>query len=108
MSSLGVRRRPASTATAPRRENAALSYYLVVGATLLLLAIGVVMVLSASTIESMRDHDGNPYAAFVSQAQYVLIGLPLMVVASRVPVAWYRRLAWPALGLGMALQMLVF
>src|SRR5690606_3995809 len=39
---------------------AVLSYYLVGGATLLLLALGVVMVLSASSITSIRA-TGSPY-----------------------------------------------
>ena len=84
-----------------------LSYYLVGGATLLLLAIGVVMVLSASSITSIRE-TGNPYGYFLDQAKFALIGLPLMFAASRVPVAWYRRLAWPGLILGMGLQALIF
>ncbi|UNX55978.1 putative lipid II flippase FtsW [Georgenia sp. TF02-10] len=78
------------------------------GAALLLLTIGVVMVLSASTIDSIRANDGNPYAEFLGQAKFVLLGLPLAVVASRVPVAWYKRLAWPAFGAGLALQLLIF
>ncbi|WP_448071706.1 peptidoglycan glycosyltransferase FtsW [Georgenia yuyongxinii] len=96
------------SAAAADREVTALSYYLVAGAALLLLAIGVVMVLSASTIESIRDNDGNPYADFVGQAKFVLIGLPLGIAASRVPVEWYRRLAWPALLAALGLQMLIF
>ncbi len=88
------------------RGPAVLSYYLVGGATLLLLALGVVMVLSASSIASIRE-TGSPYGYFFDQAKFALIGLPAMLVASRIPVAWYRRLAWPALGLGMALQALI-
>ncbi|MEE6280246.1 putative lipid II flippase FtsW [Georgenia sunbinii] len=85
-----------------------LSYYLVGGAALLLLAIGVVMVLSASSISSIRENDGNPYGYFLDQAKFALLGLPLMFVASRVPVAWYRKIAWPALAVGLALQALIF
>ncbi|TRW42816.1 FtsW/RodA/SpoVE family cell cycle protein [Georgenia yuyongxinii] len=100
--------RASRSAAAADREITALSYYLVAGAALLLLAIGVVMVLSASTIESIRDNDGNPYAEFVGQAKFVLIGLPLGIAASRVPVEWYRRLAWPAFIGALGLQMLIF
>ncbi|MEE6274058.1 putative lipid II flippase FtsW [Georgenia wangjunii] len=96
------------TTAAPRRDPAALSYYLVGGATLLLLAIGVVMVLSASSITSIRENDGNPYGYFLDQAKFALIGVPIMLVASRVPVSWYRRLAWPGLALGLGLQALIF
>lgn len=90
-----------------RTEIAALSYYLVGGASLLLLAIGVVMVLSASTIDSIRT-TGSPYDGFLGQMTFVLLGLPLAVVASRIPVRWYRRLAWPALLGALGLQMLIF
>ncbi|GAA1624112.1 putative lipid II flippase FtsW [Georgenia ruanii] len=90
------------------REVAALSYYLVGGATLLLLAIGVVMVLSASTIESIRANDGNPYADFLGQVKFVVVGLPLGLAASRVPLEWYRRLAWPALLGAVVMQLLIF
>ncbi len=86
----------------------ALSYYLIGGATLLLLLIGVVMVLSASTIVSIRNNDGNPYADFLSQGKFVVIGLPLMVVASLLPVRTYKALAWPALAGAVALQFLIF
>jgi cell division protein FtsW len=94
-------------AASDRGEVAALSYYLVGGSVLLLLAIGVVMVLSASTIESIRLN-GNPYADFLGQLKFVLLGLPVAVLASRLPVSWYRRLAWPALLASLALQMLIF
>ena len=89
------------------RGPATLSYYLVGGAALLLLAIGVVMVLSASSITSIRE-TGSPYGYFLDQAKFALIGIPLMIAASRVPVAWYRRLAWPAIGVGLLLQALIF
>src|SRR5690606_10298848 len=88
------------------RGPAVLSYYVVGGATLLLLAIGVVMVLSASSITSIRE-TGTPYGYFLDQAKFALVGVPAMVVASRIPVRWYRRLAWPALGLGLVLQSLI-
>ena len=86
----------------------ALSYFLIGGAVLLLLLIGVVMVLSASTIISIRDNEGNPYADFLSQGRFVLIGLPLMLIASRLPVGFYKAISWPALGGAFALQMLIF
>ena len=69
-----------ATRIATTADPGALSYYLVGGATLLLLVIGVVMVLSASTITSIRLNDGNPYANFLSQGQFVLIGLPILVL----------------------------
>lgn len=85
----------------------ALTYHLIGGAALLLLLIGVTMVLSASSVTSLRDN-GSPYHDFLSQAQFVLIGLPLAILATRLPVRWYRKVAWWALAGGAAMQLLIF
>ncbi|MDO8107426.1 putative lipid II flippase FtsW [Isoptericola sp. b441] len=85
------------------------SYYLLVGATGLLLSIGLVMVLSSSTVDSLNTTKGaTAYAVFWDQARYALIGLPVAWLASRLPVRFYRAIAWPALGAGVLLQLLVF
>ncbi|MGH3588803.1 MAG: putative lipid II flippase FtsW, partial [Pseudonocardia sp.] len=82
------------------------SYYLMVGATGLLLVIGLVMVLSSSAVTSIAEGD-SPYAAFLVQARYALIGLPFMLLAARLPVRWYKRLAWPAMLVGLGLLVAV-
>ena len=85
------------------------SYYLLIGATGLLLSIGLVMVLSSSTVDSLTASKGaTPYSVFLNQAQFALIGLPIAWVASRLPVRFYRAIAWPALAAAVALQLLVF
>jgi len=83
------------------------SYYVLTGATLLLLVLGLVMVLSSSSIESLAA-GRSPYAVFANQAQFALVGLPLMWVASRLPVSVYRRFAWPILGVAAVFQAMVF
>jgi|SRR5659263_436760 len=103
-----LRLRTPEARIATTADPGALSYYLIGGASLLLLLIGVVMVLSASTIASIRLHHGNPYAGFAAQGMFVMIGLPLMVIASRIPVRWYKALAWPALVSTILLQSLIF
>ncbi|MFD6136023.1 putative lipid II flippase FtsW [Isoptericola sp. NPDC060257] len=82
------------------------SYYLLVGATGLLLVIGLVMVLSSSTVTSIAAGD-SPFAAFMVQARFALIGLPLMLIAARLPVRWYKRLAWPAMLVTLAMLVAV-
>lgn len=82
------------------------SYYLLVGATGLLLVIGLVMVLSSSTVTSIAAGE-SPFAAFLVQGRYALIGLPLMVIAARLPVRWYKRLAWPAMLVALVLLVAV-
>jgi cell division protein FtsW len=102
---------PGAAPRAPSRlgqwNSAVTSYYLLVGASMLLLVIGLVMVLSSSSVESIAS-GGSPYSVFLSQAQFALVGLPLMWLASRVRPQTYRRLAWPLLGLGLFLQLLVY
>jgi cell division protein FtsW len=84
------------------------TYYLLIGATGLLLSIGLVMVLSSSTVDSLVASKGTtPYAVFLNQAKFALIGLPLAWIASRLPVRFYRRVAWPVLLGVMGLQALV-
>ncbi len=82
-------------------------YYLLVGATALLTIIGLVMVFSSSAVTEIAAGK-SPFNAFAKQAQFVLIGLPVLLIATRIPVAWYRRLAWPALVAAVALQLLIF
>ncbi|NLE71671.1 MAG: putative lipid II flippase FtsW [Actinomycetales bacterium] len=106
---------PAEVVAAPRQRaawgqwsSAVTSYYLVLGSVALLVALGLVMVLSSSTVESLESTDGvSPYAIFLNQARFALIGLPLAWLASRLPVAFYKRFAWPVLLGALALQVLV-
>ena len=83
------------------------SYYVILVCVLLLLGIGVLMVLSASAITSLRAGE-SPYGAFLNQARFALIGLVGMVIAMRLPVSLYRRFAFPFLLGTMFLQLLVF
>ncbi len=88
-------------------NSAVTSYYVLLGSTFLLVSVGLVMVLSSSSVESLAAGD-SPYAVFLSQARYALIGLPVLLVMSRLPVRVVRRAAWPALIAAVAFQMLVF
>jgi cell division protein FtsW len=83
------------------------NYYLLLGTTLFLVAFGLVMVLSSSSVESYKD-DSDSFASFLRQGLYALIGLPLMLVASRMPPQVWKRWAWPALCASVFLQLLVF
>ncbi|MFI2363446.1 putative lipid II flippase FtsW [Promicromonospora sp. NPDC019610] len=82
------------------------SYYLLVGTTGLLTVIGLIMVLSSSTVTSIAEGQ-SPYAAFLVQAQYALMGLPVLLVAAHLPIRWYKRLALPALLVALVLLVAV-
>ncbi|MBB2925128.1 putative lipid II flippase FtsW [Cellulomonas cellasea] len=86
-------------------DSAVTSYYVLTGATALLIVLGLVMVLSSSSVESLAANE-SPYAVFATQAQFALIGVPIMFVASRLPVRLYTAVAWPALAGAAALQLL--
>ncbi|MFG1908035.1 putative lipid II flippase FtsW [Kribbella sp. NPDC048928] len=72
------------------------SYHIVLGATGLLLVLGLMMVLSASSVLSLRVN-GNSYTIFVRQMIWVAVGLPMAYVASRMTPRHFRMLAYVAL-----------
>ena len=79
--------------------------------TLLLLCAGVIMVLSASYPRAWYDPGhvtgGNAAYYFVRQLVFALLGLAAMWLASRLPMEFYRRWAFPFLGFTLVLLMLV-
>jgi cell division protein FtsW len=72
------------------------SYHLIVGCTTLLLTLGLVMVLSASSVEAYRT-TGNSFSIFEKQAIWAAVGVPAMWATSRMPVRWFRIAAIPLL-----------
>ncbi len=90
-----------------RLESPLSTYYLLVAVVAALLLIGLVMVLSASSVSALR-RGGSSYSVFLSQAQFAIIGVVGAVIASRLPVATWRRLGLPLLVLALCLQLLVF
>ncbi len=90
-----------------RLESPLSTYYLLVAVVAALLLIGLVMVLSASSVSALR-RGGSSYTVFLSQVQFALIGVAGAFVASRLPVATWRRLGIPLLIVAVCLQALVF
>jgi len=84
-----------------------LELLLLVSAALILTAFGAVMVLSATSVESIGAGK-SPYDGALKHGAFVVIGIPIMFLLSRFSVGFFRGVAWAALGLGLALQLLVF
>ena len=82
------------------------TYYLILGSTLALTAIGIMMVLSASSVESIAAGK-SPYGDALKQGMFAAIGIFTMFVLSRVNVVWLKRLAWPGIGIAVVLLILV-
>jgi cell division protein FtsW len=72
------------------------TYYLILGSTLALTAIGIMMVLSASSVESIAAGK-SPYGDALKQGVFAAIGIFTMFVLSRINVVWLKRLAWVAI-----------
>ncbi|MGN6253098.1 MAG: putative lipid II flippase FtsW [Marmoricola sp.] len=78
------------------------TYYLLLGATGMLLGIGLIMVLSASSVYSYRQYHDS-YFIFLKQLTWVALALPVALVASRLPHRLLRSLAWPAVLISLVL-----
>jgi cell division protein FtsW len=80
-------------------------FLLVASTALLLTGFGLMMVLSATMASAAGQ---SPFEVVMKQAIFAVIGIPLMFIASRLPVAFWKRIAWPALIAATCFQMLVF
>ncbi|MQA05978.1 MAG: putative lipid II flippase FtsW [Streptosporangiales bacterium] len=78
------------------------SYYLLVGCTALLTALGLLMVLSASSVHAYASGQ-SAYYYFQRQAIWVGVGLVALAVSTRMPARVWRMLAYPILVLSVVL-----
>jgi cell division protein FtsW len=92
--SLGRAFRPVST-----------EFLLITSAALLLTGFGLVMVLSAT---SALDGGQNPFEHVLKQGVFAVVGIPLMFVLSRAPMAFWKKIAWPVLIFATMFQLLVY
>ena len=82
------------------------NYLLLLGTTLFLVVFGLVMVLSSSSVDSYLENAGF-FGGLFRQGIFAMIGIPLMLVISRLPVKFWKRIAWPALLVACFFQCLV-
>jgi cell division protein FtsW len=82
-------------------------YFMLLGTTVFLVVFGLVMVLSSSSIESYVS-DKSFFATASRQGLYAIIGIPVMLIASRAPISFWKKWARFAVFGGIALQLLVF
>ncbi|HET9443779.1 MAG TPA: putative lipid II flippase FtsW [Acidimicrobiales bacterium] len=88
----------------PARRPAAFVLLLVlVGA---LTVVGLVMVLSASSVQALRNH-GSSWYFFNRQVAWVVVGTAAMLVTSRIHYRHWRRLGAPLLAVTLVLMVLV-
>ncbi|MEZ0164082.1 putative lipid II flippase FtsW [Kineococcus sp. LSe6-4] len=83
------------------------THHVLLATTSVLVVIGLVMVLSSSSVEALTRY-GSPFSIFKNQATFAVLGAVVLTVASRVPARTWQRLALPALAGAAVLQLLVF
>ncbi len=67
-----------------------LGFYMIATITFILVAFGLVMVLSASSIYSF-NREGTPWAYFSRQAFFTVVGIAGMVTAITFPLTWFQK-----------------
>ncbi len=90
------------------RKDGRTGYYLILGSTLALTVIGLMMVLSSSSVEAISQNpDASSYDQFAKQATWSVVGVVMMLIISRFPLHLFKKLAWPALFTSVVLLLLV-
>ena len=108
VTTLAGRPRPRRSAASPVANLIALasrpqaSYYLVIGTASALLILGLIMVLSASSVTSYTS-SGSSFTIAARQMLWVVIGLPVLLVGASLPVRAYRMLAYPLMLISIVL-----
>jgi len=75
---------------------------------LLLLAVGLCMLYSASSAQSQYDTGYTISTRYLQkQAACALVGLAAMAVISRIPAEFWYRMAWPLYGISIILLLMV-
>jgi cell division protein FtsW len=93
--------RDGERATARPLLGAGSTYWLLLAVACALLVIGLVMVLSASSVFALAKQ-GDSYAYFKRQLTWVVAGVVVMLVVSRIDYRRWRRLGTPLLVVAIA------
>ena len=102
-------RRPAIVeATRRTLDRPLASYQLVLGTSGLLLGLGLIMVLSASSVLAYNLYDHNSFAIVERQALFAVAGVIGAVIAARMPLSLLRKLVRPFLILSVLLIIATF
>lgn len=81
------------------------SYLMILGTTGALAGLGLVMVLSSSSVTALSE-SGNTYAIFLKQILFLIIGILISVVTMRMKLSHWEGLARYALPIGAIALML--
>ncbi|MFL4479506.1 putative lipid II flippase FtsW [Paeniglutamicibacter sp. ORCA_105] len=90
----------------PSLRGAQINYYVVLGTTLALTFMGLIMVLSSSSVEAIARNQ-SAFEAFFKQSLWALVGVVALACLQLIPVATLKKMAWPALAGAGVLLLLV-
>jgi len=82
-------------------------FYNLLGVSLLLVVFGLVMVLSSSSIDSLKNN-GDSFAVFGRQVIFAFFGLAGMVITSLIPMHFFRQRSGVIFALALGTQLAVF
>lgn len=97
---------PRSKQTGTLAKRAPSGYVLLLGLVVVLNVIGLVMVLSASSVYSLRE-SGSAWEYFLKQSIWLGLGSVTMLITLRVDYHHWRKFAAPLLGVGLFLLLIV-
>ena len=83
------------------------SYHLVLGSVALLLVLGLMMVLSASSVSAYLNEDDS-YFYVKRQAVFLVLGVVAALVMMKLPLSALRTLSWAGVGLAAVLLILTY
>ena len=83
------------------------SYHLVLGSVSLLLIVGLMMVLSASSVSAYVNFDDS-YFYVKRQAVFLVVGLVAALVVMKLPLGTLRMLSWFGVGIAAVLLTLTY
>ena len=84
-----------------------LPYFLIIWSTVFLCALGLTMVLSASTVKSLQE-SGNTYSIFIRQFFFLILGAMATYWAYRVQGGIWQRIAKISLSISIVILLLPF
>ena len=84
-----------------------LPYFLIIWSTIFLCALGLTMVLSASTVKSLQE-SGNTYSIFIRQFFFLILGAMASYWAYRVQGGIWQRIAKISLSISIVILLLPF
>ena len=92
-----------------RLESPVTSYYVLLSVTVVLVTMGLIMVMSASSVLSLvQTNNATPYLYFQKQLEFAVLGAIAMAIAAHVSVRRWKAISLFVLAGAVFLELLVF